>query len=188
MKGGAKVQGSTKVRAAKRQAKPKKSIPRGKAARKTTRKKNSTPALQGIPAEQVLAAEPTAPRKHNLVTAPWLRYLFITVGFISLLLGIIGVVTPVLPTTPFILLSGYCFARGSERFHDWILAHRYFGPMIRAFRDEKRIPLKAKIFATAMIVLTMSITAIFFVKKIYAIIAMATVGVVVVIYLWTFKN
>ena len=105
-----------------------------------------------------------------------------------MLLGIIGVVTPVLPTTPFILLSGYCFARGSERFHDWILAHRYFGPMIRAFRDEKRIPLKAKIFATVMIALTMSITAIFFVKKLYAIVAMAAVGVAVVIYLWTFKN
>lgn len=170
MKGGAKVQGGTKVRAAKRAPKRKKNTPRGK------------------PAGHPIAAEPPAARRHNLVTVPWLRYVFITVGVISLLLGIIGVVTPVLPTTPFILLSGYCFARGSERFHDWILAHRYFGPMIRAFRDEKRIPLKAKIFATAMIAITMSITAIFFVKKAYAIIAMASVGVAVVTYLWTFKN
>lgn len=136
----------------------------------------------------ISTTEQPTPRRHNLATARWLRYVFIAVGVISLLLGIIGVVTPVLPTTPFILLSGYCFARGSERFHDWILAHRYFGPMIRAFRDEKRIPLKAKIFATVMIALTMSITAIFFVKKLYAIVAMAAVGVAVVIYLWTFKN
>lgn len=177
MKGGAKVQGRTKVRTAKRPAKPKKSASEGKTA---TRNKNSV--------SDVAIAEPVAARTYNLVTAPWLRYVFISVGIISLLLGIIGVVTPVLPTTPFILLSGYCFARGSERFHDWILAHRYFGPMIRAFRDEKRIPIKAKIFATAMIAITMSITAIFFVKKIYAIIAMASVGVAVVIYLWTFKN
>lgn len=60
--------------------------------------------------------------------------------------------------------------------------------MIRAFRDEKRIPLKAKIFATVMIVVTMSVTSIFFVKKIYAIAAMATVGLLVVTYIWTFKN
>lgn len=118
----------------------------------------------------------------------WARFLFVTVGVISLVLGIVGVVTPVLPTTPFILLSGYCFARGSQRFHDWILNHRYFGPIIRAFRDEKRIPLKAKILATVMIVVTMSVTWIFFVKKIYAIAAMATVGLIVVIYIWTFKN
>ncbi len=185
MKGGAKVQGGTKVRAGKGPKKPQKKSRRGTAAANTTRKK---PHAEPQTATHLSVAEKPAQRRAKLVTAPWLRYLFITVGFISLLLGIIGVVTPVLPTTPFILLSGYCFARGSERFHDWILAHRYFGPMIRAFRDEKRIPLKAKIFATAMIVLTMSITAIFFVKKIYAIIAMATVGVVVVIYLWTFKN
>ncbi|GEM_PF-443801 len=181
MKGGARVQGGTKVRTAKRPVKPKKSTSRGKVAAKAPRNKKSVSNVAAV-------AEPVAVRKHNLVTAPWLRYVFITVGVISLLLGIIGVVTPVLPTTPFILLSGYCFARGSERFHDWILAHRYFGPMIRAFRDEKRIPLKAKIFATAMIAITMSITAIFFVKKAYAIIAMASVGVAVVTYLWTFKN
>jgi uncharacterized protein len=106
----------------------------------------------------------------------------------SLVIGIIGVVTPVLPTTPFVLLSAFCFARGSERFHTWIMSHRYFGPMVRAFQEEKRIPLKIKIFATLMIATTMSITAIFFVKKLFAIAAMASVGVAVVIYIWTFKN
>lgn len=128
-----------------------------------------------------------ATQQRKIVEAPWLRYVFISIGFISLALGIIGVVTPILPTTPFILLSGYCFARGSERFHDWILAHRYFGPMIRAFRDEKRIPLKAKIFATVMIVVTMTVTALI-VKKTIAIVGMASVGVAVVTYIWTFKN
>ena len=183
MKRGAKVRGSTKVRAAKHPKKTSKS-----AAARSREKKAS--ALVSSPTEtsdtEILQTK--AARKHKLATARWLRYVFISVGVISLLLGIIGVVTPVLPTTPFILLSGYCFARGSERFHDWILAHRFFGPMIRAFRDEKRIPLKAKIFATAMIALTMSVTAIFFVKKVYAIVAMASVGVAVVTYIWTFKN
>lgn len=147
----------------------------------------SHPVISG---EDVLVRTPgqTSAAKAKLAERSWLRYLFITVGILSLVLGIVGVVTPVLPTTPFILLSGYCFARGSERFHDWIMGHRYFGPMIKAFRDEKRIPLKAKILATVMITVTMSVTAIFFVKKIYAIVAMATVGLIVVTYIWTFRN
>lgn len=128
-----------------------------------------------------------SPGTAKLASKAWVRYLYISAGFISLALGIIGVVTPVLPTTPFILLSGYCFARGSERFHNWIMGHKYFGPMIRAFRDEKRIPLKAKVFATVMIVVTMTATALV-VKKVFAIAAMASVGVAVVIYIWTFKH
>jgi uncharacterized protein len=123
----------------------------------------------------------------KLATAAWVRYLFAAAGFISLALGIIGVVTPILPTTPFILLSGYCFARGSQRFHTWIMNHKYFGPMIRAFRDEKRIPFRAKVLATVMIVVTMTATALV-VKKIFAIAGMASVGVAVIIYIWTFKN
>lgn len=140
-----------------------------------------------MPAKTRRPTDPSTPHA-RLADKTWVRYVFITAGCLSLALGIIGVVTPVLPTTPFILLSGYCFARGSERFHDWISNHKYFGPMIRAFRDEKRIPLKAKILATVMIVATMSVTAIFFVKKIYAVAAMAAVGVAVVIYIWTFKH
>lgn len=67
------------------------------------------------------------------------------------------------------------------------MAHKYFGPMIRAFRDEKRIPFKAKVLATVMIVVTMTATALV-VKKVFAIVGMASVGVAVVIYIWTFKN
>jgi uncharacterized protein len=143
-------------------------------------------------AMKTAAPEQVQPVTHDLppsrlAGSTWVRYLYIAAGWISLALGIIGVVTPILPTTPFILLSGYCFARGSERFHTWIMRHKYFGPMIRAFRDEKRIPLKAKIIATAMIVVTMTATALV-VRKPVAIIGMASVGVAVVIYIWTFKH
>jgi len=117
-----------------------------------------------------------------------LRYFYILLGAVSLVLGIIGIVTPILPTTPFILLSGFCFARGSDRLHDWMLGHRYFGPMIRAFHDERRIPFKVKIFATLMIALTMSVTAVFFVPLLVVKIGMALVGAGVVWYIWTFKN
>ena len=58
------------------------------------------------------------------------RVLFVGLGVTALALGIAGIVLPVLPTTPFVLLAAACFARGSTKFHDWLLAHPLFGPMI----------------------------------------------------------
>jgi hypothetical protein len=144
------------------------------------RNKRNSAAASGI--------GPATSRAPALHESGVVRYTFITIGIISLILGIIGIVTPVLPTTPFILLSGYCFARGSERLHNWILSHRYFGPMIIAFREEKRIPLKVKIFATIMLVVTMSITAFFIVPLPAVKIGMGLAGIAVIAYIWTFRN
>lgn len=107
---------------------------------------------------------------------------------VSLVLGIIGIVTPILPTTPFVLLSGFCFARGSERLYGWITHHRLFGPMIVTFRDERRIPLRVKILASLMIATTMSVTVFFIVPLPAVKILMGLVGVAVITYIWTFRH
>ena len=65
----------------------------------------------------------------------FVRALYVVLGFTALALGIAGVVLPVLPTTPFVLLAAACFARGSTRFHDWLLAHALFGPMISEWQQ-----------------------------------------------------
>ncbi|MCC2971162.1 YbaN family protein [Massilia sp. IC2-476] len=72
-------------------------------------------------------------------------------GVLALLLGILGIFLPLLPTTPFLLLASWCFARGSERLHGWLLSHRVFGEYLRNFEAGRGIPLKAKIVATAML-------------------------------------
>ncbi|MEM9209625.1 MAG: YbaN family protein [Pseudomonadota bacterium] len=59
-----------------------------------------------------------------------MRYLWLTFGLLALALGAIGSVVPLLPTTPFILLAAYAFARSSDRLHTWLLQHRTFGPLI----------------------------------------------------------
>ncbi len=89
--------------------------------------------------------------------------LLILLGHICVGLGAIGIVLPLVPTTPFLLLAAACYARGSERFYNWLLNNKYFGQYIRDYRDGKGIPLKAKIIAIILIWVTIGLSAIFFV-------------------------
>ncbi len=73
-----------------------------------------------------------------------MRLFWMLSGGVSLALGLAGVVLPLLPTTPFVLLAAYCFARSSPRLHDWLLGHRIFGPMIRDWTEHRAIPPRAK--------------------------------------------
>ena len=80
----------------------------------------------------------------------WQRWVWLLCGFISLILGVVGIVLPLLPTTPFVLLAAFCFSRGSERCDQWLLSHPRFGPMVRDWRTQRALPLRAKQLATAM--------------------------------------
>lgn len=82
------------------------------------------------------------------------KIILITIGILSLLLGGIGVFLPVLPTTPFLLLSAYCFSKSSEKFHSWLLENRIFGKYIRDYQEKKGITLKNKIIAVVTILIS----------------------------------
>lgn len=73
------------------------------------------------------------------------RMLLVFAGGISFILGSLGVVIPLLPTTPFILLAGYCFARGSRKAHKWIMANRWSGNIIKNWRKKKKVRRSIKI-------------------------------------------
>ena len=81
------------------------------------------------------------------------RRLWVIAGGIALGIGIVGIVIPLLPTTPFLILAAYCFSRGSRRLHDWLLNHRTLGPPIRDWREHRSISGKAKF--TAMIAIAL---------------------------------
>lgn len=72
------------------------------------------------------------------------RFLLIAAGGGALLLGLIGIVVPLLPTTPFLLLAAVCFANSSPRLHQWLLAHPTFGPPIESWRRYRAISRRAK--------------------------------------------
>ena len=79
-----------------------------------------------------------------------LRLLWVMAGLLSLAVGVIGIVVPVLPTTPFVLLAAFCFSRGSARFERWLLDHRLLGPIVLDWREHRAVPLPAKRLAYAM--------------------------------------
>lgn len=87
------------------------------------------------------------------------RTLFWIAGAAALLLGIIGIFLPVLPTTPFVLLAAACWTRASPRFHRWLKQHRRFGPIIENWETRRAIPRRAKYLAWGM--MTISCTIMF---------------------------
>jgi uncharacterized membrane protein YbaN (DUF454 family) len=86
------------------------------------------------------------------------RPLWVLAGLLALALGAAGTVLPLLPTTPFVLLAAFCFARSSPRLHDWLLAHRFFGPLIENWRRHGAIDRRTKIVSLSVMAATPVIT------------------------------
>lgn len=84
-----------------------------------------------------------------------MKIMLIVLGSIALVLGIIGIFLPLLPTTPFLLLAAALYFRSSPRLYDWLLSQKRLGPYIRNFREHKAIPLRAKTISVSMVWLTL---------------------------------
>ncbi len=81
-----------------------------------------------------------------------IRTIWFLGGAIATAFGAVGVVLPILPTTPFILLAAFCFARSSRRCHAWLIQHRTFGPLISNWTEHGAIDRRAKTFAVLSMV------------------------------------
>ena len=85
------------------------------------------------------------------------KFLFIFIGVVSLGLGVIGIFLPILPTTPFILISVYCFARSSEKMHLWLINTKLYKKILEKFINKKGITIKSKL----IIIVPVSILLLF---------------------------
>lgn len=122
-------------------------------------------------------------RVEDLLESRTLRILLIIVGTLSVILGVIGIFVPVLPTTPFLLLAAILYARSSKRFYNWLMTNRFFGSYIKNYREKKGVPLKIKIFTIVILWVTISISALIFVSNIFIRIGLFTIAVLVTIHL-----
>lgn len=84
------------------------------------------------------------------------RPLYFSLAWLCFLLGALGVVLPVLPTTPFMLLALWFFSKSSRRFHHWLYSHRFFGPPLRQWDRHRVIPLSAKWIASLTMLASLS--------------------------------
>jgi uncharacterized membrane protein YbaN (DUF454 family) len=84
------------------------------------------------------------------------KLLYNLCGSISVGLGFLGLFLPLLPTTPFLLLAAFCFSRGSEGMHHWLLSHHTMGPIIRDWNEHRVIRPRIKWAATATLILLLS--------------------------------
>lgn len=112
------------------------------------------------------------------------RLLLLVCGWFALLLGAIGLLLPVLPTTPFVLLAAACFARSSERFHAMLLRNRLFGPLVAEWEQHRSIPRRTKRWAIALMSVTFGSSIVFFVQPVGLKWVLAVVGVGVAVWIW----
>lgn len=116
------------------------------------------------------------------------KLAYLAIGTVSLALGVIGIILPVLPTTPFILLTAYCYYRGSPRFHEWLLNHKTLGPIVEEYGDGEGMTRNSKYTAIAMTWIAVSLTAIFLLDTIQQralVISLAIIGTIVILRLKT---
>lgn len=86
------------------------------------------------------------------------KILLSTCGLLALLLGLVGVVLPLLPTTPFLLLAAFCFFRGSTRLHRWLESRQWIGEQLRLWREQRAVSMKVKLLGLIYLWVTISAT------------------------------
>lgn len=123
---------------------------------------------RGRPRDWADEMKPLAPRG--------LRLVLVSAGCTCVVLAGLGVVLPVLPTTPFLLVAAACFARASPRFYGALLRSPTFGPLIRDWREQRAIPRRAKATAIALIVATIGSSVLFVVEPLWLRVPLVAVG------------
>ena len=89
------------------------------------------------------------------------KMVYSTLGFLMVVLGVAGIVLPLLPTTPFLLLAAVLFAKSSKRWHDWLLGHKHLGPYIHAWRNKTGLTTAQKLRIGVSISITFGVSIYF---------------------------
>lgn len=106
-----------------------------------------------------------------------------TAGTVCVGLGAVGMVLPILPSTPFLLLAAACYCRSSDKLYNWLITNKHFGALIKNYREGKGLTVKTKITAVTVLWTTILVSTVFFVNLLVAQIAMIFVAVAVSTYL-----
>jgi uncharacterized membrane protein YbaN (DUF454 family) len=103
-------------------------------------------------------------------------------------LGILGVIIPILPTTPFLLLAASCYAKSSEKLHCWLLGNNWLGKHIKNYTEGKGIPFKMKVISVSLLWLTIAYTVFYVTQLSLLRIVVITVAVGVTLHIFSIKT
>lgn len=110
--------------------------------------------------------------------------MLVLAGSAFVAIGVAGIFLPVLPTTPFLLLAAACYARASRRFYNWLLNNRLFGPTILEWQQHRSIPYRTKLFAIALMAVTLTTSIVFFVHDVRLQVVLALLGMALAVYMY----
>jgi len=116
------------------------------------------------------------------------RRLFIILGTIAVGIGVVGIIVPVLPTTPFLLLAAICYMRGSQRLYNALLCNRFIGNYLRNYLEGRGISLKMKIWTLSLLWIVIVCTAVLFADSFIIRIILAVVLTGVTIHILAVKT
>lgn len=111
------------------------------------------------------------------------RAVFLVLGTVFLALAALGIVVPVLPTTPFVLLAAACYLRASTRLHQRLIQSRLFGSTIVAWQEHGAIPTRAKVLAIVMVTATFAVSVVFVADSLAVRAGLAIAGVILIAWL-----
>ncbi|HEY50887.1 MAG TPA: DUF454 domain-containing protein [Dehalococcoidia bacterium] len=116
------------------------------------------------------------------------RRFLIAAGTLSTGLGIIGILIPILPTTPFLLLAAACYMRSSERFYQWLINNRVFGSYVRNYIEGRGMPTRIKIFTILLLWLAIGLSITFGVQDIVVRIVLICIAIGVTAHIALIKK
>jgi uncharacterized membrane protein YbaN (DUF454 family) len=113
------------------------------------------------------------------------RIAILTLGCVSLAVGVIGIFLPLIPTTGPLLLAAVCFDRSSPRFHSWLMNNRYLGGYIRNYREGRGLPMMQKVCTIGLLWTTITISIVFAVDAIWGKALLALIAIAVTLHVAT---
>jgi uncharacterized membrane protein YbaN (DUF454 family) len=127
-------------------------------------------------------------RQNSAEYPAFYRYLYLISGFLLVVIGVIGIFLPILPTTIFLILASACFVKSSPRANEWLRNHKILGIYIKNYQDKSGLTIKAKVFNIAFLWIMILSSAYFFTEELYIKLLLIAIAIGVTIHLLMVKT
>jgi uncharacterized membrane protein YbaN (DUF454 family) len=126
--------------------------------------------------------------QHRAELSKFFRYVYLISGVLLVVIGIIGIFLPILPTTIFLILASACFVKGSPRANEWLRNHKFLGAYLKNYQDKSGLTIRAKVLNIAVLWLMILSSAYFFTEELFIRLLLLAIAIGVTIHLLMVKT